>query len=60
MIGGIVGGIDRLALLEFIDEGRRQLDEGEYSVYSEDELDAYFAELEKQVNEGVQALGDKS
>ncbi len=46
-------GVDMLRrrqeLLDIIDEGRRQLDEGEYTEYTEDELRAYFDELKERV-----------
>ncbi len=41
----------RQSLLDFIDEGRRQLDEGECTKYSDEELDAFFAELERIVDQ---------
>lgn len=41
----------RQAVLEFIDEGRRQLDEGECTEYNDEELDAFFAELEVIVDQ---------
>jgi Arc/MetJ-type ribon-helix-helix transcriptional regulator len=41
----------RQAVVDFIDEGRRQLDEGECTEYSDEELDAFFAELEMIVDQ---------
>lgn len=41
----------RQAVLDFIDEGRRQLDEGECTEYSDEELDAFFAGLEVIVDQ---------
>lgn len=39
----------RQALLDFIDEGRRQLDEGEYTEYDEDGLRRRFEELQERI-----------
>lgn len=40
----------RQALLAFIDEGRRQLDEGEYTEYDEDGLRRRFEELQERID----------
>ena len=40
----------RQALLSFIDEGRRQLDEGEYTEYDEDGLRRRFEELQERID----------
>ncbi len=48
-------GVDMLRkrqqLLAFVDEGRRQLDEGECTDYDDAELDALFVELEAIVDQ---------
>jgi Arc/MetJ-type ribon-helix-helix transcriptional regulator len=43
----------RQALLDLIDEGRRQLDEGEYTDYDQDGLRRRFEELKERVRRRI-------